>query len=73
MVIYRITPTGESHSQAIQKQLFANGFEWVVYGQMVREISSPIYINPKTKRMALYEVTLRPTVEDCTLSELLQK
>ena len=75
-MIYQIKCTSSEHCEAVQRQLFANGYQWAVHGQKVREIEQlTIYVNQANKMMSLYHITFLAMPEEyqvITLSELLQ-
>lgn len=76
-MIYEIKCTTDTHCEAVQRQLFANGYQWAVHGQKVREIEGlTIYVNQSTRMMSVYPITfmgIAEKFEPITLSELLQK
>lgn len=76
-MIYEIKCTSSEHCEAVQRQLFANGYQWAVHGKKVRDIEDlTIYVNQRTKMMSVYPVTfigIAHRFEQITLSELLQK
>lgn len=74
-MIYRIAIIDESHSQSVQKQLFANGCRWVAHGQTIREIeTNVIYIHNKEMSVHRYHWGKEgQTIKAVTLSEYLQE
>lgn len=75
--IYKIKCHNDNHCEAVQRQLFANGFKWALHGQEVRDVEElTLYIHSGTKQIRILPICWFgecSEVIEITLSELLQK